>query len=62
MEKNKYNQIFADLGIDIEPLTFNYNPDAYGHHLIENINHRTGVSYDASTDYKIPQNNPEKIK
>lgn len=63
MENEKYYQAFRDLGIKVEPLPSNYNPEEYGRRLLSMSQSEYGVSYAASTstDYVvIKQNNAKK--
>lgn len=61
MENEKYYQAFKNLGINLEPLPSNYNPEEYGRWLRSLTNSEQGVFYAASTDYVIiQQNNAEK--
>lgn len=64
MENEKYYQAFRDLGIKVEPLPSNYNPEEYGRRLLSMSQSENGVSYAASTstDYVvIQQNNAKKV-
>ena len=64
MENEKYYQAFRDLGIKVEPLPSNYNPEEYGRRLLSMSHSENGVSYAASTstDYVvIQQNNAKKV-
>ena len=64
MENEKYYQAFRDLGIKVEPLPSNYNPEEYGRRLLSMPQSENGVSYAASTstDYVvIQQNNAKKV-
>lgn len=64
MENEKYYQAFRDLGIKVEPLPSNYNPEEYGRRLLSMSQPENGVSYAASTstDYVvIQQNNAKKV-
>ena len=64
MENEKYYQAFRDLGIKVETLPSNYNPEEYGRRLLSMSQAENGVSYAASTftDYVvIQQNNAKKV-
>lgn len=54
-ENEKYYQAFRDLGIKVEPLPSNYNPEEYGRRLLSMSQSENGVSYAASTSF--PQQN-----
>ena len=62
MENGKYYQAFRDLGIKVEPLPSNYNPEEYGRRLLSMSPSENGVSYAASTstDYVVIQQNNAK--
>lgn len=55
MENDKYYQAFKALGIPVEPLPPNYNPEEYGRRLLAMSQPEYGVSYAASTDNTITQ-------
>lgn len=61
MENEKYYQTFRDLGIKVEPLPSNYNPEEYGRRLLSMSQPEYGVSYAASTDYVVIQQNNAEI-
>jgi hypothetical protein len=62
MENDKYYQAFRDLGIRVEPLPSNYNPEEYGRRLLSMSQSDYGVSYAASTDYVVTQqSNAKKV-
>lgn len=42
-------EVYKDLGISIQPLPDNYNPDTYGKRLMYSSDSRRGVSYAAQT-------------
>lgn len=51
MDEDKYVQIYKMLGIPIQPLPSNYNPEEYGRRFLVGLRTERGVSYTASTDY-----------
>ena len=64
MENGKYYQAFRDLGIKVEPLPSNYNPEEYGRRWLSMSQSARGWFYAAatSTDYGvIKQNNTKKV-
>lgn len=62
MENERYYQIFRDLGVKVEPLPSNYSAEEYGRGLLSMSQPEYGVSYAASTDYVVvQQNNAEMV-
>ena len=52
MKKQDYIEEFKKLGINIEPLPKNYNPNTFGESLMSKFRSDfSNVSYSASTDY-----------
>lgn len=58
MENDIFFQTFRTLGITIEPLPSNYNPEEFGRRLLAMSRSEYGVSYAASTDYMVMQQEP----
>lgn len=59
MDNDKYFTLFKELGIRVNPLPENYNPDSYGKKLMQNFNFGNGVLYADST--KVDQSFQQRV-
>lgn len=53
MSENDIVRFYKNLGLKVEPVAPNYNPDTFGKSLMANANCKLGVSYSASTEYAL---------
>ena len=61
MGEREYQKFFEQLGIKVEPLPENYNPDEYGKKLMSSYISTKGVSYSANTNYSFNADKKEYI-
>lgn len=51
MNEKKYQEFFEQMGIKVDPLPQNYNPDEYGKKLMSAYISKKTISYSANTNY-----------
>lgn len=61
MNEIEYKDFFEQLGIKIEPLPKNYNPDMFGKKLMSDYPLAKGVLYSANTNFVCENTNKEYI-
>lgn len=61
MGEKEYQNFFEQLGIKVEPLPKNYNPDEYGKKLMSSCISTKGISYSANTNYSSNTDRKEYI-
>ena len=57
MTEEKIKKLFEDLNIEVNPVSDNYTPEAFGKTLMAECYQYSGVSYSASTVVNEQQNN-----